>query len=77
MIKKISKGSWVLTLKIINYTFWLTILAVLIFGIIWFEINNLLCIIYYLPALIMEIIVDPIRYLIIKYCLADSKKGQN
>ncbi|CAD8053029.1 unnamed protein product [Paramecium primaurelia] len=77
LIKKISKGSWVLTLKIINYTFWLTILAVLIFGIIWFEINNLLCIIYYLPALIMEIIVDPIRYLIIKYCLADSKKGQN
>ncbi|CAK74073.1 unnamed protein product (macronuclear) [Paramecium tetraurelia] len=76
LIKKISKGLCVQALKILNYTFWLSIFAVFVFGIIWFEINNSLCIIYYLPALIMEIIVDPLRYLIIKYCLADSKKVQ-
>ncbi|CAD8082920.1 unnamed protein product [Paramecium sonneborni] len=76
LIKKISKGSWVLVLKILNFTFWFSILVVFIFGIIWFEINNLLCIIYYLPTLILEIIVDPIRYLIIKYCLGESKKSQ-
>ncbi|CAD8189594.1 unnamed protein product [Paramecium octaurelia] len=76
LIKKISKGFWVQALKIINYTFWLSVFAALVFGVIWFEINNLLCIIYYLPALIMEIIVDPLRYLIIKYCLAESKKVQ-
>lgn len=40
----------------------------------YYEINNYICLIYYAPALVLELfIVDPIRYLLIKNCLAEPR----
>ncbi|CAK85680.1 unnamed protein product (macronuclear) [Paramecium tetraurelia] len=77
-IQSICKNGSGCYIKLINYVIWGSALAVLIIGIMYYEINNFICLQYYAPALALELfVVDPIRYLLIKNCLAEPRLGIN
>ncbi|CAD8088817.1 unnamed protein product [Paramecium sonneborni] len=83
VVKSLCKNGSGFLLKLINYVIWTCALSILILGILFYQPNNLICLQYYIPALILELfIVDPIKYVIIKNCLAEpriniNKKQQN
>lgn len=69
IIKSICKDKRGCLVRLINYMIWAIELSILILGIMYYEVNNFICLQYYAPSLVMELfIVDPIRYFLIKNC---------
>ncbi|CAD8064737.1 unnamed protein product [Paramecium sonneborni] len=62
-------------LKYILIILWMSSIGILVWLIIFYSFDNLQWLIEYLPSLLLDLVViDPLKYLMIKYCLQEPKK---
>ncbi|CAK82957.1 unnamed protein product (macronuclear) [Paramecium tetraurelia] len=74
MIKCICKDGRGCLVRLISYLMWASELAILVLGIMYYEVNNFICLQYYAPSLVLELfIIDPMRYFLIKNCQAQPR----